>query len=91
MFFPGSRYVNLTPYQVTMSDGTTVAVTRLPTPVQNPLLGYYPRQNSQRIDQIASYFLSDATAFWRLCDANDTPVPDALAVRSLVGIPGTSV
>jgi hypothetical protein len=91
MFLQGSRYGSLVPYQVTMQDGTRVAVTRLPIPVQNPLLGYYPRQNSQRIDQIASHFLSDATVFWRLCDANDTPVPDALAVRSLIGIPGTSV
>jgi hypothetical protein len=91
MFFPGSRYAALVTYQITLQDGTTVAVTRLPTPVQNPLLGYFPRQNSQRIDQVASYFLSDATAFWRLCDANDTPVPDALAARSLIGIPGTSV
>lgn len=90
MFFPGSRYINLANYQVTIQGGTTVAVTRLPTPVQNPVRGYYPRQNSQRLDQIASHFLSDATAFWQLCDANDAPVPDALAIRALIGIPGTS-
>ncbi len=90
MFFPGSRYINQATYQVTRQDGTTVSVVRWPSPVQNPLLGYYPRQNTQRLDQIASHFLSDATAFWQLCDVSDTPVPDALAIRTLVGIPGAS-
>jgi hypothetical protein len=90
MFFPGSRYVNMAQYQVTTAGGATVTVTTLPLPVQGPLLGSYPRQNSQRLDQIAYYFLADATAFWQLCDANDTPVPDALAVQPMVGIPASS-
>lgn len=88
MFFPGSRYANLTTYQVTRPDGTVVTATRLHLPLDTPLEGYYPRQNSQRVDQIASHFLSDATAFWRLCDGNGAVVPDALAAQSLIGIPG---
>lgn len=88
MFFPGSRYIGQSSYQLTMADGTVVTVTRLPLPLQNPLQGYYPRGNAQRLDQIASHFLADATTFWRLCDGNDAIVPDALAVHNLVGIPG---
>lgn len=88
MFFPGSRYANMTTYQATLPDGTTVTATRLPLPLTTPLQGYYPRQRSQRLDQIASHFLSDATTFWRLCDANDSLSPDTLAVQDLVGIPG---
>lgn len=88
MFFPGSRYYNLTQYQVTKSDGTTVTVTQLPLPAKRPLLGSHPRQKGQRLDLIASHFLNDATAFWRLCDANDSVVPDALAVHNLISIPG---
>jgi hypothetical protein len=90
MFFPGSRYINLTTYQVKLAGGTTVTATRMPLPLTTPVQGYYPRPNSQRLDQIASYFLSDATAFWQLCDANDAMAPDALAVQSLIGIPGAS-
>ena len=71
MFFPGSRYYNLTQYQVVKSDGTTVTVTQLPLPANPPLLGLHPRLNGQRLDLIASHFLNDATAFWQLCDAND--------------------
>ena len=90
MFFPGSRYANMTQYQVTLKGGATVTVTTLPLPQQVPLLGSYPRQNSQRLDQIAYYFLTDATTFWQLCNANNTPVPDALAVQPAVGIPAAS-
>ena len=32
-------------------------------------------------------FCADATAFWRLCDANDAVVPDAPGNPDLVGIP----
>ncbi|HEX3437625.1 MAG TPA: hypothetical protein VHT24_12720 [Pseudacidobacterium sp.] len=88
MFYPGSRYINQTTYQVTMADGTVVTATRLPLPLQNPVQGYFPRTSGQRLDQIASHFLSDATAFWQLCDANDAVVPDALAAHNLIGIPG---
>jgi hypothetical protein len=90
MFFPGSRYANLATYQVTLRNGATTTATRLPLPLPNPLLGYFPRRNSQRLDQIAAHFLADATTFWRLCDGNDAMAPDALAVHSLVGIPGGS-
>ena len=88
MFFPGSRYINLSTYQVTKPDGTTVAVTRLPLPANPPLIGSYPRQTGHRLDLIASHFLNDATAFWQLCDANDAMAPDALAAHNLVSIPG---
>jgi hypothetical protein len=90
MFFPGSRYANMTQYQVTLENGATVTATTLPRPQRGTLLGSYPRQNSQRLDQIAYHFVSDATAFWQLCNANNTPVPDALAVQPAVGIPAAS-
>jgi hypothetical protein len=90
MFFPGSRYAPLVSYQVTKQDGSVVTVTRLPLPSQAPLQGYYARQNSTRLDQIAAHFLSDATTFWRLCDGNDALAPDALSAHPLIGIPGGS-
>ena len=89
MFFPGSRYQNLGSYSVTRSDGKTVRVTRLPMPAQGRVMGYHPRLEGQRLDHIASHYLADATAFWRLCDANGSVVPDTLAAASLVGIPDT--
>jgi hypothetical protein len=87
MFFPGSRYEKAGTYIATKSDGTTVTVTRIPLPSQSRLVGYHRREAGQRLDLIAAQYLKDATTFWRLCDANDALVPDALAVRELVAIP----
>jgi len=90
VFFAGSRYYNLGTYQVKKADGTTVTVTQLPLPASPPLLGAHPRQSGERLDLIASHFLNDATAFWQLCNANDSMVPDALAAQQLISIPGES-
>jgi hypothetical protein len=87
MFFPGSRYVSLGTYAVTRADGSTVLATKLPKPGLQALIGYDRRNAGDRLDQNAARFLSDPTAFWRLCDVNGAMVPDALAVRNLVGVP----
>lgn len=90
MFFPGSRYQTAGTYSVTLPNGKTVRVTKLPLPRQTPLLGYHRRLDGQRLDLIANRYLKDPTAFWQLCDANDAIVPDALAARDLIGIPTKS-
>jgi hypothetical protein len=87
MFFPGSRYLAVAQYQVKRPDGSTVQAIRSPLPGPATVRGYYRRVSGQRLDHIAAHFLADATTFWRLCDANNAVVPDALATRDLVGIP----
>jgi hypothetical protein len=90
MFFPGSRYQNAGSYSFTRKDGTVVAVTQIPLPGPAVIQGSYPQRSAgYRLDVIANYFLKDATAFWQLCDANNSVVPDALAARDLIGIPPT--
>ncbi len=88
MFFPGSRYDKAGTYAVAGSDGKVVAVTKLPLPLNDPLIGFHARHESQRLDLIAAHYLADATTFWRLCDVNNSVVPDALGKRDLIGIPG---
>lgn len=87
MFFPGSRYEKTGTYQVKKLDGSVAVATKLPLWQPHPLQGYHPRKEGQRLDLIAAVYLKDATAFWILCDANQSVVPDALAARELVGIP----
>jgi hypothetical protein len=90
MFFPGSRYEKTGTYPVLQPDGTRTAVARLPLPPrpeQLRLLGFHRRLDGQRLDTIANHYLGDPTAFWRLADANNTVVPDALAVRPMIGVP----
>jgi hypothetical protein len=87
MFFPGSRYANLSAYQVPLPDGTIVQAIRTPLPGLAALLGYHRHTQGERLDHIAARYLADAAAFWRLCDASAAVVPDALAARELIGIP----
>lgn len=87
MFFGGSRYLKAASVTCTLADGRVVTATQIPKPTHRPLLGYHRRDDLQRLDHLAYHYLKDATTFWRLCDANGTPCPDALAMRRLVGIP----
>jgi len=87
MIFPGSRYANAGIYTVTPRGGAPIAVLKFPLPSPAVVQGFYRRAAAQRLDLIASFFLKDATTFWRLCDANNSVVPDALAARPMVGVP----
>ena len=70
-----------------MPDGRVVTAVRLPLPAPLPLAGLHPRKQGDRLDLLAARYLKDPTLFWRLCDANDVLVADALAARPLIGIP----
>jgi hypothetical protein len=88
MFASNSRYDKLGTYTVTLANGKTVIATRLPVPPkQLALSGYYTVQQNDRLDLIAARCLADATLFWLLCDANNSPSAASLIARSLVGIP----
>jgi len=90
MFFRGSRYINQTQYQTTMADGTTVTVVAPPMPTNPTLIGYHTRQQGQRLDLLANYYLNDATQFWSFCDANNAVMPDALTTHAQIGAPRES-
>jgi hypothetical protein len=87
MFASNSRYDGLVTYTVTMPDGSVITATRLPLPNPLALAGYHRRVVGDRLDLLAARYLKDPTFFWRICDANNAPAPDALNARDLVGIP----
>jgi hypothetical protein len=89
MFASDSRYYQLGTYTVTLANGQTVTATRLPFPptTQPALSGYYTVEQNDRLDSIAARYLTDATLFWQLCDANNSPSAAALIARPIVGIP----
>ncbi|HZK82006.1 MAG TPA: hypothetical protein VFC46_13085 [Humisphaera sp.] len=87
MIFPGSRYEKTGTTLVVRPDGTQIAALKTPLPRPALVQGYFRRMTGQRLDLIANRFLNDPTAFWRLCDANNAVVPDALGNGQLVGIP----
>lgn len=88
MFFAGSRYLPAgQPYPVTLPDGSQVLATPIPVRQPPPVLGYHPRGSTDRLDLLAFRYLDDATAFWRICDANNAMVAGTLAARPLIAIP----
>lgn len=90
MFSAASRYAAAgPPYQVTLPDGSQVLATPIPVRQPPPVLGYHPSTSSDRLDLLAFKYLDDATAFWRICDANDAMVAGTLAARSLIAIPAS--
>jgi hypothetical protein len=88
MFLAGSRYALAgQPYQVTLPDGSQVLATPIPVRQPLPVLGYHPGNSTDRLDLLAFEYLDDATAFWRICDANNAMVAGTLAARPLIAIP----
>lgn len=87
MLAPNSRYAAAGTYAVTLPDGRTVTVTRIPVPQQSPVLGWHRRSEAERLDLIAYQYLGDATRAWTLGWTNGAVVLDALAVHELIAIP----
>lgn len=88
VFSKTSRYAkHSVAYTATDSDGReTTAVTPAHPPAET-ILGDHLMNDFQRLDHLAHYYLGDATAFWRLAEANDAIVPDALLARQFILIP----
>lgn len=85
MFTPESRYAGLedTVLDVTGPDGTTRAVTYrrrrfLPPVDAGATMAVHRVVAGDRLDLLAFTYLGDATAFWRLCDANPVLRPAEL-------------
>lgn len=62
----------------------TMGVARVPAQKE---LGEHIRRDGQRLDHLASYYLKDASAYWRICEMNDVLLPDQLAEVELIKIP----
>ncbi|HEY2284989.1 MAG TPA: hypothetical protein VGH88_04525 [Streptosporangiaceae bacterium] len=89
MFSAASRYSSAgPPYLVTLPDGVQVLATPIPVRQPPPALGYHPG-GTGRLDLLAFKYLDDATAFWRICDANNAMVAGTLAARPLIAIPAS--
>ncbi len=89
IFDPKSRYVK---YARTVAardrlGREVVALTPALVPPQ-PILGEHRKKDHQRLDHLAHHYLKDASGFWRIVEANNVLLPDALAEAPFVTIPG---
>jgi hypothetical protein len=86
MFTSNSRYAHTPVYRIAIGS-REVSVVQFPIRRTPPLLGFHRREEGQRLDLIASFYLKDATMFWRVCDGNRAASPHALSTHALIGIP----
>ncbi len=87
MFTDKSRYKDVTQYEVTDHRGRTVKVVATPNPPQQGIKGYHLLKQGQRTDHLASLYLRDPAGFWRIAEANDSMLPEALSEQSEIAIP----
>lgn len=100
MFAPDSRYADVEDahLEVALADGTsrTVAYKRrrfLPPVDAGATLAEHRVTAGDRLDLLAHAYLGQATAFWRLCDANPVVRPAELTAEAgrhfRIALPGT--
>lgn len=85
MFDSTSRYNGLKSSTIAIpaGDGTTRTVRYvqrriIPPPDDSLAVIEYTVTEGDRLDNIAAFYLGDATAFWMLCDANNVLRPNDL-------------
>ncbi|HTW98471.1 MAG TPA: hypothetical protein VMD59_06830 [Acidimicrobiales bacterium] len=87
MFSSDSRYLNQPTAVFTAADGSQLSYVLPPLPAQSPRAGYYRSVGQERLDLVALRYLNAPRGFWRLCDANNSPLAGALVARALIAIP----
>lgn len=80
-FSPTSRYSNIETATHETVEGKIVVHLRrrfLPSADKFTVLQEHMVQEGERLDQLATQYMSDPEQFWRICDANDATQPEEL-------------
>lgn len=87
MFDDKSRYKDVEQYEMQDLRGRTVPVVATPeAPIQS-ILGYHLLKQGQRPDHLAARYLDNAAGFWRIAEANDAMLAEALSEQPEIAIP----
>jgi hypothetical protein len=87
MFGNNSRYLNAQQYVMQDKRGRNVNVVATPAAPVQTILGYHLLRQGQRLDHLASRYLTDSAGFWKIADANDAMLAEALTERPEIAIP----
>lgn len=89
LFDSKSRYVDppVDAYAALDIRGRAVRALAVPEPAQEIPVGKHQKKQGQTLDQLATAYLGDPHAYWRLAELNDVFHPDALADVELLLIP----
>ena len=87
MFDDKSRYAKLERYYVKDHRGRLVPVVPVPDAPRRSVMGLHLLQQRQRLDHLAFKYLKDGSAFWRIAEANEVMLPEALTEQAEITIP----
>jgi hypothetical protein len=88
LFDPKSRYVRFARIiQVVDRRGRIVQALSAADKSVQTKLGSHRHKDGQRLDHLASHYLQDPNAFWRIAELNEVALPDAIADADLIDIP----
>ena len=87
MFNKKSRYAQLPTYVVIDRRGRKVRVVPAALPPAHRLLGFHRRRQGERLDHLAAGYLDDAAGAWRILEAGDVMLPEALSEALEIPIP----
>jgi hypothetical protein len=84
-----SRYVKpaLEPYKAVDVRGREVNALPPAEPPLEVAVGRHVTHEGQTLDQLASSYLADPHAYWRIAELNDAILPDGLVERAELDIP----
>ncbi len=87
MFDAKSRYAALPTYRRTDLRGRAVDVVPAAPSPNEPLLGIHARKDGERLDHLATLYLSNPAGYWRVAEINDAMTADVLMDATKVRIP----
>lgn len=87
MFDAKSRYLAATSYFLTDRRGRMVQVISAPPPLSQRTLGIHVLREGERIDHLASRYLANPAAFWRIAEHNHVMIVEALSEAPEIDIP----
>ena len=86
-FDPKSRYAKLKTYLVADHRGRQVEVVPVPPKPGQALLGIHVLKEGERLDHLATKYLSNPAGYWRIAERNDVMFAEALSEASEIEIP----
>ena len=87
MFDDKSRYKYKEQYEMEDRRGRMVQVVASPDAPRQTILGFHLLKQGQRMDHLAYKYLNNPAGFWRLAEANDVMLPEALSEQPEIAIP----
>ncbi len=87
LFDPKSRYAGLSTVLMVDARGRTVEVVQPAPALQQGLRGRHLRRQGERADHLATLYLADPAAYWRLAEMNDAMTAEVLSELRELDIP----